>query len=239
MGARLRRERRAQLAARAGRGEVGRLGYRRARRPVAARRPRRQGHDRARLRHGVRLGVARPARRSTGRDRQLGPAARDGSSAPGRARSRLPTDPWQCRGRPVSRCELRSRHLRVRSLDLGGSTGVDPRSGASPPAGRPADLPDQLHAPDAVHAGRGAAGDQRARSPVAGPPSARVGERSIRQLRPGPWRLDSRSSPERIRDREPRRALAGRGCDDGFPYATAEWARKWPTEEVWIARREG
>jgi SAM-dependent methyltransferase len=24
-----------------------------------------------------------------------------------------------------------------------------------------------------------------------------------------------------------------------FPYATLEWARQWPTEEVWIARRDG
>lgn len=24
-----------------------------------------------------------------------------------------------------------------------------------------------------------------------------------------------------------------------FPYVTLEWARQWPTEEVWIARREG
>jgi SAM-dependent methyltransferase len=24
-----------------------------------------------------------------------------------------------------------------------------------------------------------------------------------------------------------------------FPYATLDWARRWPTEEVWIARREG
>jgi hypothetical protein len=22
-----------------------------------------------------------------------------------------------------------------------------------------------------------------------------------------------------------------------FPYATNEWARQWPTEEVWIARK--
>jgi len=31
-------------------------------------------------------------------------------------------------------------------------------------------------------------------------------------------------------------------AEDGkttFPYVTLEWARQWPTEEVWIARREG
>ena len=26
---------------------------------------------------------------------------------------------------------------------------------------------------------------------------------------------------------------------DNFPYATNEWARKWPSEEVWIARKRG
>ncbi|MDT4914158.1 MAG: hypothetical protein QOC66_3286, partial [Pseudonocardiales bacterium] len=25
----------------------------------------------------------------------------------------------------------------------------------------------------------------------------------------------------------------------GAPYVTAEWARRWPSEEVWIARKHG
>ena len=46
---------------------------------------RRQGRDRARMRHGVHLGVARPPWGARGRDRQLccagdGPPARDGST---------------------------------------------------------------------------------------------------------------------------------------------------------------
>ena len=26
---------------------------------------------------------------------------------------------------------------------------------------------------------------------------------------------------------------------EDFPYATNEWARQWPTEEVWFARKRG
>jgi SAM-dependent methyltransferase len=29
------------------------------------------------------------------------------------------------------------------------------------------------------------------------------------------------------------------GATTSFPYVTPEWAAKWPTEEVWIARRQG
>jgi len=31
----------------------------------------------------------------------------------------------------------------------------------------------------------------------------------------------------------------GEGATTTFPYVTLAWARQWPTEEVWIARREG
>jgi SAM-dependent methyltransferase len=31
----------------------------------------------------------------------------------------------------------------------------------------------------------------------------------------------------------------GPGASTSFPYATAEWAARWPTEEVWIARKDG
>jgi SAM-dependent methyltransferase len=31
----------------------------------------------------------------------------------------------------------------------------------------------------------------------------------------------------------------GEGATTTFPYVTLEWARQWPSEEVWIARREG
>ena len=29
------------------------------------------------------------------------------------------------------------------------------------------------------------------------------------------------------------------GGSTTFPYVTVEWARQWPTEEVWVARRTG
>ena len=29
------------------------------------------------------------------------------------------------------------------------------------------------------------------------------------------------------------------GATTRYPYVTSEWARKWPSEEVWIARKRG
>ena len=29
------------------------------------------------------------------------------------------------------------------------------------------------------------------------------------------------------------------GATTTFPYVTSDWARQWPAEEAWIARREG
>ena len=29
------------------------------------------------------------------------------------------------------------------------------------------------------------------------------------------------------------------GATTDFPYVTPEWAAQWPSEEVWVARREG
>ena len=30
----------------------------------------------------------------------------------------------------------------------------------------------------------------------------------------------------------------GEGATTTFPYLTLDWARRWPSEEVWMARRE-
>ena len=32
---------------------------------------------------------------------------------------------------------------------------------------------------------------------------------------------------------------APEGATTRYPYVTPEWARQWPSEEVWIARRRG
>ena len=89
-----------------------------SRESASCRRSRRQGHDRARLRHRLRVGVARPARRASGRHRQLRAAARHRPPAPGGARHRVPADPRQRRGRAVSRTPAstsRSRSTAPRS----------------------------------------------------------------------------------------------------------------------------
>ena len=142
VGAGVRRERRGQLAARAGRREVGDLGHPRARGPPPSGRPRRQGHDRARLRDRVRLGVAGPARRPTGRHRQLGAAARDGPAAPGRSTGSTSRCPRQRR----DACRIPTRASTSRSPSTARRSGpipyaLDPRGGPPPAARRPADLP--------------------------------------------------------------------------------------------------
>ena len=69
---------------------LGHLGRARVRARRAARRPRRPGRDRARLRHRLRVGLARPPRRAAGRHRQLAGPARDRPGAPARVRARVP-----------------------------------------------------------------------------------------------------------------------------------------------------
>ena len=116
---------------------------------------RRQGRDRARLRHRLRLGMARPARRARRRHRQLGGAARHGAPAAAPARSRLPAPARQRRGGSLPRRQLRLRHLGVRRLPVGRSAALGSRGGAPAAPGRPAVVPGQLVPADAVHAAGG------------------------------------------------------------------------------------
>ena len=134
MGAGVRRERREAAGASARRRDMGRLGHPGVAAPPAAGRPRRQGHDRARLRDRLRVGVARPTRRPAGRDRQLRAAAGDRPPAPGGARPRVPAHPRQRRDGAAAGCVVRPRDLRVRGLDLGRPLSLGPRGVAAPPA---------------------------------------------------------------------------------------------------------
>ena len=140
---RVRRERRAQLGARAGRREVGHLRGPGGRAPPAARRPRRPRRHRARLRDRLRLGVAGASRRAARRHRQLAQAARDRDPPPGRARPRLPAAARQRRARPLPRRLVRLRDQRVRRRAVGRPVRLDPRGRAPAATRRPAGVPDQ------------------------------------------------------------------------------------------------
>ena len=53
-------------------------------------------------------------------------------------------------------------------------------------------------------------------------------------------RLDPPAAVERLRGRGPRGASSrAEGATTDDPYVTPEWARQWPSEEVWKARKRG
>ena len=111
---------------------VGDLRHPGERAPCPARR-RRPRHDRARLRDGLCLGMARETRRPAGRDRQLVRPARDGADPPAGVRDRVPAHPRQRRDGAVARRELRPGDLGVRRHPVGRSGALGPR-GRTPPA---------------------------------------------------------------------------------------------------------
>ena len=75
--------------------------------------------------------------------------------------------------------------------------------------------------------------------PLPRPPSARVVERRLGQLRASARRLDPAAPGERLRRSRTSSSSGRPRATDHFPYATNEWARQWPSEEVWVARKEG
>ena len=228
-----------KLAPRAGRREVGRLGHPRARAPAAAGRPRRSRHDRARLRDRLRVGLARPARRPAGRHRQLRGPARDGPPPPGRA--------WPRRSRSSMATPSRFRIPTAASTSRSRSTAR--RSGPIPtrwipeaarllrPAGRLIFLVNStllmLAMPDEERPGDRTSSSGRCAASTGS--SGRTTSRSTSRSSHGDWITLLRANGfevEALRELYP-----ADGATTDFPYVTPEWARQWPTEEVWIARR--
>ena len=237
-GAGLRRDR----AARLGRGGalLGHLEDPRGRRRRAAGR-RRARRDRARLRHRLLLGLARPPRRAAGRDRPVARAARHRPRHAGRARPRVPAHRGRRRGGPAPRRELRLRPLRVRREPVVRPRPLDRGGRAAAAAGRAARLPHQL----------------AAAGPVLGArtrwwrPTASRGRSSGSAASSGTTRRATRSSSTSPTARccaccartasRSRRCTSCRRPPDAtsrFEFVTLEWARQWPCEEIWVARRE-
>jgi hypothetical protein len=54
-----------------------------------------------------------------------------------------------------------------------------------------------------------------------------------------PWALGPSLPREWIRGGRAARALSAGGATTRFTYVTAEWARQWPSEEVWKVRKRG
>ena len=112
--------------------------------------------DRARLRDRLRVGLARPARRASGGDRQLRGAARDRATLPGASSgSTFPLIHGN-----AERVPLPDASFDLAISEYGASIWcdplrVDPRGGAAAPPRRRARLPGQLRSGDALPTRRG------------------------------------------------------------------------------------
>ena len=156
----------------------------------------------------------------------------------GRGRRRLPARPCERGGHSTSRPELRRRVLRPRRLHVRGSVQGRARGGAAPPAGRASRL-QPLESVRRRLRGRG-----RARAPDA----------DTRATSGCTSRTTATSSPTSSP------TASGSGCSgsNGFvvedlieprpePDATStywddeerDWARRWPSESIWKARKAG
>ena len=210
----------------------------RSRRTPGRRRPRR---DRARLRHRLLLRLARPARRAAGRHRPVARAARHRPRHAGRARPRVPAHRGRRRGGPAPRRELRLRPLRVRREPVVRARPLDRRRprGCCGPAGGSSSSPT-----------RRCWSCARRRTRWSRPTASR-GRSSGSAASSGTTRRATRSSSTSPTARccaccathgfevEALHELqAPADATSRFEFVTLEWARQWPCEEIWVARRE-
>jgi hypothetical protein len=218
---------------------VGHLEHTGKRDPRSPRRPR-QGRCRAWLRHRVRLRVVEAGRRAARRRRgHHAGAARNRAEAQREVRTRPRARRGKCRGDRATRRVVRSRDLRIRRLDLVRSVQMDPRGRKAPTAGGRARVPSQLHALGPLHAG------SRQSPGVSAAPAARhephgLARRSRDRLpaRHGDLIRLLRTSGFEILDMVEIFAPADAVNHPFYgEYMSVEWAQKWPSEEMWRARK--
>ena len=167
----------------------------------------RAGRRRARLWHGLRVVVARAPRRPSGGVGQLGEAARNGADLPGGVRDPFPAGPRRRRAGAVPRRELRPGDLGVRRGDLVRSLPVDPGGGEDPSPRGQARVLGSFLRRDAD-------------VPDEDLPASEQLQRDHFGMHRFEW-------PE---------ATEGAAMPTD-PLATPEWARRWPIEEAWKARK--
>ena len=150
----------------------------------------------------------------------------------------VPARRGERRGRAAAGRALRPRRLRVRREHLVRPAPLDSRGVPAAPARRAALVPPQqrplmLCVPD----------DETSRNADAAARLLRLDRLEWPDDTRGvEWQLPHGELVRllrrtRLRGRRPGRAAPGRRCDHHLPVLTLEWARSWPTEEIWVARK--
>ena len=194
---------------------------------------------RARVRHGVRLGLARAPGRAAGRGRRHARPARDGAADAGALRARVPPAGGQRRGRAPSGRELRPRRLGVRGVHSGRSVRwVSEAARLLRPGGELVFLVDGLLC-DPLRARRRSAARTRAAQALRSACTASSGRTRPRSSSTSATATGSGSCAARgsrsSTSSSCRRPEAG--PEHRYAAVPTRWARQWPSEEIWRARK--
>ena len=181
-----------------------------------ARRRRREGRRRARLRHRVLLGLAGEARRARRRRRPDTGAARDGAADAARRRARVRARGGDRRGRAAARRVVRHRTLRVRRGDLvpTRTAGFPRRRAAS--ARRRARLPRNSTLLMLCATGRRSASSSTLQRPTSACTGSSGASDDGVEFQLASRRVDAPAPRERLRAVEARRDPAPRSGDAGY-----------------------
>ena len=151
----------------------------------------------------------------------------------------FPSGRGERRGRSASRCDLRPRRLRVRREHLVRPVPLDPGGAPAPPPGRTARLPHATARSSSSAPDRGARLDaETLQRPQRGLASARLVGRDGVEFHLASRRPVPRCSASSGFDVESLVELYAPDDADDHPYydaVSADWARKWPAEEIWVA----
>ena len=192
----------------------------------------------ARLRHGLRFRVAGSPRREAGGHRQLRRTASHGPPAPVPARPGVSADPRQCRIGAISGRHVRHGDLRVRRLDLGRPLPLDPEAARLlRPDGRLVFLVNcylsMLCEPDVEDA---PATDRLLRPQFGSHRFEWSSDQSVEfHLPHGEMIRLLHANGLEVEDLI--EIQAPEGATTRFAYMKPEWAHRWPSEEVWKARK--
>ena len=151
----------------------------------------------------------------------------------------FPLDRGERRGRAAALGELRPRRLRVRRQHLVRPAPLDPRGAPAAPARRAALVPPQQHALDPLRSRRGRRRPSRCcgRSVGSAGSSGRASSASSGSCRTASSSGSCRGTGFDVVD-----LVELYAPDDAVDHAyydtfSAEWARKWPAEEIWVAKK--